>query len=239
MPTWAQNLKPNHRASDDRGQLVEYHYEKIRPRFLNISCGHNRSCAEHLLREIKRKEPSFVSPHPSLEITIREVLKLADDWNSALALTWEHKDDGGWHVRLSLDIPPPGKLVVQSEAVEIEDQIRVERIDVVVRSTFTDVSFINVAAQEFSGKVVTAEQGSHSGGIVLTPDAAVPEINYGYLRPEFFRGPRASPSLSRALDTALLLIRAQRPDADKVLLNGRRGVLAEHFNGQWVWPVQH
>jgi hypothetical protein len=236
-PAWAESLKPNHRSRDGQGHTLEFHYESIRPRFLNIGCTQDSACAEHLLRELKRKEPAFVSPHPSLALLIRESLKLAEEWHSALALTWERDKDSTWSVRLSIDIPPPGKHMVQSEAIEIDHESRIERIDITVSSQRTAVLYANVPAIEVGNDIISAENGSHGAGVILDPDQPVPMIDSQTLRREFFNGPMASASLNRVLDTSLVLVRAQRPDADKVLLSGRRGVLAEHFNGRWIWPA--
>jgi hypothetical protein len=238
-PAWAESLKANVRANDGRGHWLEFHYENARSKFINIACSLDSHCADHLLAQIRRKEPAFVSPHPRLSLMISEGLRLSEAWDAAISLSWNQEKDATWSVRLSLDLPPPGKHVMQSENVEIQSETRIERIDVTVSHERTTVLFANVPAVQFGSDVISAEFGSHSAGVILAADQETPAIDSQNLRAEFFHGPMASAPLNRALEAATALVRALRPEAEKILLQGRRGVLAEHQNGRWTWFATH
>jgi hypothetical protein len=238
-PAWTESLKANVHSDDGHGHWVEFHYEKSHPKFINIACALDSHCADHLLAQIRRKEPAFVLPHPQLALIISESLKLSEEWDSAISLSWSQEKDSTWSVRLSLDIPPPGKHVVQSENVEIQSDTRIERIDITINHERTAVLYANVAAVQFGADVISAENASHGAGVILAADQETPAIDSQSLRAEFFHGPMASASLNRALETATVLVRALRPEAEKILLQGRRGVLAEHRYGQWNWPSTH
>ena len=238
-PAWTESLKANVHTSDGHGHWVEFHYENSRTKFINIACAQESHCADHLLAQIKRKEPAFVSPHPQLALIISEGLKLAEEWDSAMSLTWSQERDSTWSVRLSLDVPPPGQHVIQSENVEIQSNTQIERIDITVNHDRITALYANVAAVQFGSDVISAENGSHGAGVILSPDQATPVLDSQSLRAEFFHGPLASASLNRALDAATAILRVLRPEAEKILLQGRRGVLAEHQNGRWNWPTPH
>lgn len=210
------------------------HFDKSQNKFLNIACAAEQFCVTSLLSELRKIEPAFKVPDERTHLIIEEAIYLAHKWKSALALSWQKDQEGRWTLRLSLDIPPAGESVVQSGS-EVKSPSSLPRIDITIEPTRTTVMFARVAATKSGNSYLTAEWGSHGGGVVLQPEANPPAIDALGLRREFFVGPQASQPLLRALEAATAVTFALRPGIKTISLEGRHGLLAENRAGVWVW----